>query len=94
MGSQETDSKRQQRLLFKTVLPIGIGVEDIVCQRHFRDSIRHWSLQLPVPELETDEGSQVEQVGIGYGFTDQFTERFRFSGIGYRQIDLLEPSGD
>jgi hypothetical protein len=36
----------------------------------------------------------VEQVGIVYGLTDQFAERFRLSGIGYRQLDLLEPSGD
>jgi len=36
----------------------------------------------------------LEQVGVGYGLTNQFTERFRLSGIGDRQLDLLEPSGD
>ena len=76
------------------VHPIGIGVDDVVRQRRFRDSIRLSTQQLPAPELETDEGSQVEQIGVGYGLTDRFTERSRLSGIGDRQLDLLEPSGD
>jgi hypothetical protein len=76
------------------VHPLGIGVDDVVRQRRFRDPIRLSTQQLPAPELETDEGSHVEQVGIVYGLTDQFAERFRLSGIGYRQLDLLEPSGD
>jgi hypothetical protein len=95
MGGHVTDSKRQQRFRFKTVVhPLGIGVDDVVRQRRFRDPIRLSTQQLPAPELETDEGSHVEQVGIVYGLTDQFAERFRLSGIGYRQLDLLEPSGD
>ena len=95
MGGHVTDSKRQQRLRFKTVVhPLGVGVDDVVRQCRFRDPIRLSTQQLPAPELETDQGSQVEQVGVGYGLTDRFTERSRLSGIGYRQLDLLEPSGD
>ena len=94
MGRHATDSKRQQRLRFKTVVhPLGIGVDDVVRQRRFRDSIRLSTQQLPAPELETDEGSQVEQVGVGYGLTDRFTERSRLSGISDRQLDLLNHPG-
>src|SRR5208337_3006780 len=79
----------------KTVVhPIGIGVDDVVRQCCFRDSIRLSTQQLPAPELETNQGSQVEQVGVGYGLTDRFTERSRLSGICDRQLDLIEPSGD
>ena len=76
------------------VHPIGIGIDYVVRQCRFRDPIRLSTHQLLAPELETDQGSQVEQVGVGYGLTDRFTERSRLSGIGYRQLDLLEPSGD
>ena len=95
MDGHVTDSKRQQRLRFKTVVhSIGIGVDDVVRQSRFCDPIRLPTQQFPAPEPETDEESQVEQVGIVYGLTDQFAERFRLSAIGYGQLDLLEPSGD
>ena len=95
MSGHVTDSKRQQRLRFKTVVhPLGVKVDDVARQCRFRDPIRLSTHQLLAPELETDQGSQVEQVGVGYGLTDRFTERSRLSGIGYRQLDLLEPSGD
>jgi hypothetical protein len=45
--------------------------------------------QLPAPELETDDWSQVEQVGVVYGLTDQVIGRVHSSGISYRQLDLL-----
>ena len=76
------------------VHPIGIGVDDVVRQCRFRDSIRLSTHQLPTPELETNQRSQVEQVGVGYRLTGQLAERLGTSGIGYRQLDLLEPSCD
>ena len=95
MGGNVTKSKRQQRLRFKTVVhSLGIGVDDVVRQCRLRDPIRLTTHQLPPPELETDQGSQMEQVGVVDPLTDQLAERFGSSGIGYRQCDFLEPSGD
>jgi hypothetical protein len=50
IGGHVTDSERQQWLCFKTVVhPIGIGVDDVVCQVRFRDPIHLSTNQLPAP---------------------------------------------
>ncbi len=59
---------------------LGIGVDDVVRQRRFRDSIRLSTQQLPAPVLETNQGSQVEQVGVRYPLTGQRAEGFGFTG--------------
>jgi len=76
------------------VYSIRIGVDNVVRKSRFGDSIRYSSCQLPSPELETDQGSQMEQVGVAYGLTSRDKRRVRSSGIGYRQLDLVEPSSD